>query len=109
MRIVIGQELEQSSPTSVSQVPASHRRRLMWLSYSWAKYRMVVATGFIALWPRPQRAVSLMWSLSSFKRAISSLFPSPSQIRSRIESAWESPSRQGVHLPHDSEVVNWRK
>ena len=91
------------------QLPAGHRRSLMWASYSSRKLLIVLTTGKAAVFPSPQRAVWEMVSASSSSSSRSPSRPSPETIRSRMASIRLVPSRQGTHLPQDSFWVKFIK
>jgi hypothetical protein len=88
--------------TRARQFPAGHLWSVMCASYSSLKYRRVLRTGLGAVWPSPQRLASLIFLArsSSFWRSAGS--PSQRVIRWRISSILSVPTRQKVHLPHDS-------
>ena len=66
-------------------------------------------TGLGAAEPRPQALVRWMTLESERSSSRSSMRPLPSVMPSRISSIRLVPSRQGMHLPHDSCCVNPRK
>jgi len=109
MFTLAGQALEQGDLNIVAQTPASQYLSLMWASYSWRKWRMVLSTGLGAVWPSPQSAVSLIVSPRAMRRSMSPSSPSPLQMRSTISSIRFVPTRQGGHLPQLSSWVNSRK
>ena len=78
-------------------------------SYSSRKYRSVDSTGLGAVLPRPQRLPrgrpGQVFELVQIARPC----PLPAQSRSRMSSIRRVPTRQKVHLPHDSSWVNCKK
>ena len=104
-----GQVFSQGAKTRASQAPAGQYFSRMWASYSCRKWLIVESTGLGQVWPRPQRAESLMIGPISRRSSISPSLPSPLVIRVRISSIRFVPMRQGTHLPQDSSWVKLRK
>ncbi len=101
-----GQDDSHNATYRFSHTPAGQRFALMCWIYSSRKYFSVVSTGLAAVCPRPHNAESLMDSArpSSVLRSCSDA--SPSATPCRILNICAVPSRQGVHFPQDSLVVN---
>src|SRR5574337_698667 len=95
--------------SSALQTFAGHFLSLICASYSSRKYLIVLRIGFGAVCPRPQSDVALIPALSFSSRSISLLLPWPFVIRSSVSSSRLVPTRQGTHLPQDSDWVNWTK
>src|SRR5581483_3901030 len=93
----------------ISQTPAGHRCSSMCAAYSSRKYFSVVTTGLGALWPSPQRLVFRTVSQSRSSSARSSAVPVPLVMRFSISCMCTVPTRQGMHLPHDSVQQKSRK
>src|SRR6056297_242629 len=87
---------------SCLHTPAVQWELSMWSKYSSRKYRRVLRSGLAALFPRPHRLLSATYVPNSSRVFKSSLCPWPEVIRLRISTICSSPSRQGVHFPHDS-------
>src|SRR5208282_3692469 len=81
----------------------------IWATYSSLKYFRVDSTGLGRVWPRPHIEASLIAWPSSSRNSTSPSRPSPSEILVRTSSRASLPSRQALHLPQDSSLVNWMK
>ena len=81
---------------------AGQRCSVTWARYSSRKCSSVLSTGFGAARPRPHSDACFISRPSRFSLSRSSSVPLPVVMRSRISSIRVVPSRQGVHLPHDS-------
>ena len=84
------------------QAAVTQRPRLTWCSNSSRKSLIMLSTGVTAASPKGQNVLPRMLSDTSSRRSRSSGRPCPSSIRCRIFTNQPVPSRQGVHLPHDS-------
>src|ERR1019366_1418703 len=73
-------------------------------SYSCRKCFSVVNTGVTAASPNAQSVLPAMLLATLVSRSRSLICPAPRSILRRILYSQSVPSRQGVHLPHDS----WR-
>ena len=104
-----GQEFSHGESARSSHTPARQRFARMWSSNSWRKWRMVVSTGFGALWPSPHSEVSRTMRHSSSSVSRSSWVALPSVQRLRMRSALSRPTRHGTHFPQLSEWVNSMK
>ena len=104
-----GQLFSQGESARFSHTPARQRLARMWSSNSCRKWRMVVSTGLGAVCPRPHSDMSRIMRPNSSRLSRSASVPWPSVKALRIFSALSCPTRQGTHLPQDSEWVNSTK
>ena len=105
-----GQLFSQGESARSSQTPARQRWARMWSSNSWRKCRMVVSTRIgRRLAQAAQRGVAD--HAAQFVQACRDPLrvPCPRVNAFRMRSALSSPTRQGTHLPQDSEWVNSMK
>src|SRR5208283_1274741 len=72
------------------------------------KYLMLDSRGFIAVWPSPQREVSLTSTARSSMRSISPSLPFPAAIFISLSISTFVPNLHGGHLPQDSSEANSR-
>ena len=89
--------------------PASQVFWSMCAWYSCRKYRNVDSTGFGADFPSSHSDPSCIPCASRSMRSRSPGRPRPARISSYTCSICFSPSRHGVHLPHDSSTRKFRK
>ena len=105
-----GQLFSQGESASSWQTPARQRWATMWSSYSSRKWRMVVSTGLGADWPSAAKraladhAAQLVEQVQLLRAC-----RRPAVMAFRMRSALLRPTRQGTHLPQDSEWVNSMK
>src|SRR6266487_2684618 len=88
--------------TRVAPAPVIHLPSRMWYRYSSRNNLILLVIGLVAASPNGQNDLPLMLSQMSISRSTSLSLPCPCSIRSRISVSQYVPSRQGVHLPHDS-------
>ena len=82
---------------------------LMWATYSSRKCFSVDKTGLGSVWPSPHIEASLTADPSSSRNSTSPSRPSPFEILVKTSSSASLPSRQALHFPQDSSLVNWTK
>ena len=96
--------IRRSAPANTVEATGSNGQppALKCWMYSSRKYWIDDVTGLVAPSPRAQNARPRMLSDTSSSVSMSCSSPSPRSSRSRICTYQNTPSRHGVHLPHDS-------
>src|SRR5208283_1062256 len=75
---------------------------LTWASNSGLKCFMKFCTTLAALSPSAQKVFPIIFFATSSRSSMSTSLPSPTATLSRMLLSHPTPSRHGVHLPHDS-------